>query len=244
MATSDLISIIVPTYNEAKNIQKLLRQVHGAMKPYKYEVIIMDDNSPDKTAAIARSLAGKIPVRAVVRTKDRGLAKSVVDGFSKAKGSMFIIMDADLSHPPMLLPKLIEKQRRSKADIVVASRLIPGGGTEDWPAKRKITSYCAGLLAKPLTNVHDPMSGFFLMRRAVVDRVSLNPKGYKILLEILVKGHYKKAVEVPFIFRDRTMGQSKLNMRINAQYAMQLLELYACKMRLAIRRQGSLHRFF
>ncbi|MBI5397879.1 polyprenol monophosphomannose synthase, partial [Candidatus Woesearchaeota archaeon] len=165
---SPSISIIVPTYNEAKNIQKLLRQVHASMKQYPYEILVMDDNSPDKTAAKAKELANKIPVRPIVRKKDRGLAKSVVDGFKHARGNLLIVMDADLSHPPQILPKLIEKQKRSKADIVVASRLIPGGGTENWPRSRKLTSYVEGVLARPLTQIKDPMSGFFLFNKNVI----------------------------------------------------------------------------
>ncbi|MBI4739720.1 polyprenol monophosphomannose synthase [Candidatus Woesearchaeota archaeon] len=228
---SPSISIIVPTYNEAKNVQKLLRQVHACMKGYPYEILVMDDNSPDKTAMKAKELEKKIPVRPIIRKKDRGLAKSVVDGFKHARGNFLIVMDADLSHPPKVLPKLIEKQKKSKADIVVASRLVPGGGTENWPRSRKLTSYIAGVLARPLTQIKDPMSGFFLFNKNVIRNVALSPIGYKILLEILVKGNYKKAVEVPFIFRDRTAGQSKLSIKTNMEYLMHLSSLYMHKVK-------------
>jgi dolichol-phosphate mannosyltransferase len=229
--TSDMITIIVPTYNESKNIHRLIKEVSESMQGENFEILVMDDNSPDKTAEKARELESDFPVRVVVRTQDKGLAKSVVDGFKNAKGDTMLVMDADLSHPPTVIPRMIKRQRETDAEIVVASRLVEGGGTEDWPNSRKLTSYCASLLARPLTNIRDPMSGFFLLKRSVVEDAELKPTGYKILLEILVRGNYKKSVEEPFIFRDRTAGESKLNMKVNMQYAAQVFTLYGYKIK-------------
>jgi dolichol-phosphate mannosyltransferase len=228
---SDMITIIVPTYNESKNIHRLIKEVSESMQGEKFEILLMDDNSPDKTAEKARELESEFPVRTVVRTQDKGLAKSVVDGFKNAKGATMLVMDADLSHPPNVIPRMIKRQRETDAEIVVASRLVEGGGTEDWPNSRKLTSYCASLLARPLTNIRDPMSGFFLLKKSVVENAELKPTGYKILLEILVRGNYEKSVEEPFIFRDRTAGESKLNMKVNIQYAAQVFTLYGYKIR-------------
>jgi dolichol-phosphate mannosyltransferase len=221
-----MISIITPTYNEAKNISNLIKEIDKAMKGREYEIVVADDNSPDGTADIASNLKEKYNVTVLLRTKNKGLSPAVCDGFNIAKGNILGVIDADLSHPPKIIPQLIDAMEKEKADIAVASRLVRGGGTEAWPAKRKITSYIATMLAKPITSIKDPMSGFFFLRREVLDGAELKPKGYKILLEILVKGNYKKAIEYPFIFRDRTAGDSKLSIKTNIQYLQQLSSLY------------------
>lgn len=226
-----MISIITPTYNESKNIERLVSEIHKSMKGLNYELIVADDNSPDGTAEKVRSLSKKYPVKVIVRHANKGLAPAVVDGFKVARGNIIAVIDADLSHPPETLPKLIKAMEKSNADIVVASRLVSGGGTEDWPKSRKITSYLAIGLAKPVTKIKDPMSGFFLLKKEVIHKAPLKARGYKILLEILVKGKYKKAIEVPFIFKDRSAGQSKLTMKTNLEYLMQLLDLYIYKLK-------------
>lgn len=226
-----MISIITPTYNESKNIERLVSEIHKSMKGLNYELIVADDNSPDGTAEKVRSLSKKYPVKVIVRHANKGLAPAVVDGFKVARGNIIAVIDADLSHPPETLPKLIKAMEKSNADIVVASRLVSGGGTEDWPRSRKITSYLATGLAKPVTKIKDPMSGFFLLKKEVIHKAPLKARGYKILLEILVKGKYKKAIEVPFIFKDRSAGQSKLTMKTNLEYLMQLLDLYIYKLK-------------
>jgi dolichol-phosphate mannosyltransferase len=224
-----MISIITPTYNEAKNIENLVKKISESLRDIEYEIVVSDDNSPDGTAKLAKELSKKYPVNVLVRTKDKGLSPAVVDGFKIAKGDIFGVIDADLSHPPETIPKMLKAMKETDSDIVVASRLINGGGTEDWPNSRKLTSYIATTLARPLTRIKDPMSGFFILRKEVIKDAKLTTKGYKILLEILVKGNYKKAVEVPFIFRDRTAGQSKLNLKTNIQYLKQLASLYFYK---------------
>ncbi len=226
-----MLSIIIPTYNEANNITAVVKQIHASLKKIKHEIIIVDDNSPDQTAHIAQKLAKKFPLKVIVRTKDKGLAKSVLDGFKQAQGDTFVVMDADLSHPPEVLPRLYNELKKTNADIVVASRLVPGGGVEGWPKTRRLTSYVAAMLAKPLTSVKDPMSGFFLLKKEVIQDVPLSPLGYKILLEILVKGKYATAKEIPYTFKDRTAGVSKLNARVNFEYLLHIARLYLYKLR-------------
>lgn len=226
------IEIIIPTYNESKNLPVLIPLIFKVLGEdnIKAQVVIVDDNSPDGTSKIAEDLGKKYPVKVIIRKQDRGLAKSVVDGIRQTTGSIIGVMDADLSHPPEIIPKLI-KEIEDGADISIASRLVEGGGTEKWPGARQIKSYVATLLARPITSVKDPMSGFFFFKRDVVKNCKLAPKGYKILLEILVRGNYKNVVEVPFIFKDRTAGESKLTAKVSTEYFIQVFSLYIYKIK-------------
>ncbi len=230
-----MISLVVPTYNEAKNIEEFIKRTASAMNGQDYEIVIVDDNSPDKTADIAQEFADKYNVRVIVRYKDKGLANAVMDGIRMTMGDILGVIDADLSHPPELIPQLIEKL--NEADIVVASRLVDGGGAEGWPKRRKISSFIGTFLARPLMKVKDPMSGFFFLKRKVIEGIDLKPKGYKILLEILVKANYENVKEVPFIFKDRTAGESKLSLAVSLDYLVQLLDLYLFKIQ-KCRRKG------
>lgn len=227
-----MLSIIIPTYNEADNINNLIESIVKCIEHIdSYEILIVDDNSPDKTGEIVREYSKKNPnIKVMVRTKDRGLAKSVVDGYKNAKGDYLLVMDADLSHPPEIIPKLYYKIKEG-FDVVVASRLVEGGGTEDWPRTRRLNSFVGTFLCRPLTKVKDPMSGFYIIRKDLfLDFNKIKTEGYKILLEVLVKSKSKKTAEVPFIFRDRTYGNSKLNFMVNLQYVKQLIRLYFWKM--------------
>ncbi len=219
-----MISIIIPTYNEAENIRELVKRIYKAMKNYNYEIIVADDDSPDKTTKIASNLPKKYNIRILLRKKDKGLSKSVVAGFKIAKGSIIGVMDADLAHPPEKIPKMLDLIKKENADIVIGCRLIKK--IKNWSTHRRIISKLATLLAKPLTKIKDPMSGFFFIKRKVIKNISLKPKGYKILLEILVKGNYKKAIESPIIFKGRIIGESKLTAKIYFEYLRQLFELY------------------
>jgi dolichol-phosphate mannosyltransferase len=221
------VSIVIPTYNERENLQALVERIFVACNGMDIEVVVSDDNSPDGTADLAEELGKRFPVKVVRRLRDRGLSKAVLDGFRNASGDILGVMDADLSHPPEKIPEMVKALE--KADVVVGSRMLEGGGVEDWPLARKLISTGATLLARPLTGVSDPMSGFFFIRRRVIEGVVLNPMGYKILLEILVKGRYSNVAEVPFVFLDRQTGESKLNMKIQLQYLAHLLRLYVYK---------------
>jgi len=216
------VSLIIPTLNEKENISKLIPQVCKFL-PKGSEVIVVDDNSKDKTADEVRKLSKKYPVKVFVRY-ERGLSGAVIYGFDKAKNDYLGVMDADLSHPPETLPALINAL--NEADITVGSRYMPGGGVEEWPFVRRMISKGATLMARPLTRVKDPMSGFFFLRKAVIAGKDLKPKGYKILLEILVKGTYSKVTEVPFMFRNRNVGKSKMTLKTWRHYVEHLFSLY------------------
>lgn len=226
-----VISIIIPTYNEVENIENLIKNISNSMgRKYNYEIIVVDDNSPDGTYNSAKSLSKKYPVKAILREGDRGLSKSVLRGFYEAKGGVIGVMDADLSHPPEVLPKLIDPILKGKADITVGSRLAGGGCSKEWPLIRKVISVGARSIAIPLTPVKDSISGYFFVNRKVITNVGIIPRGYKILLEILVKGKYKKAIEVPIIFRNRFKGKTKLGTRVYIDYMVHILSLYCHKL--------------
>jgi dolichol-phosphate mannosyltransferase len=160
-------------------------------------------------------------VRVVRRAGKAGLASAVVAGFGAAKGDVLLVMDADLSHPPEVVPALLDAIAGG-ADLAVGSRYVRGGGTMDWPLKRRVVSRVACLLGNVLVPIRDSTSGFFAIRRAVIDGVKLNPIGFKIGFEVMARGRYKKAVEVPYTFRDRELGKSKFGQREILQYVVQL----------------------
>ena len=224
------VSVIVPTYNERDNVRPLLERIFASCVGLDVEVVVADDGSPDGTAGEAEALAKRYPVVVLRRTGERGLSPAVVEGFSKASGRIIALMDADLSHPPEVLPKLLRKVEAG-CDIVFASRNVPGGGVSGWPLYRRLVSRAAALLSRPLTQSSDPMSGFFMFRREVISGVSLNPLGFKIGLEILVKGKYGRYGEVPYVFRDRAAGESKLDARQYRYYVLHLVRLYAFKLK-------------
>lgn len=181
----------------------------------------MDDDSPDGTAELSQSLAANHPIRVVRRAAKAGLASAVVAGFSQAKGDVLVVMDADLSHPPEVVPQLLDALA-GNADLAVGSRYVAGGGTMDWPLRRRVVSRVACLIGNVLVPVRDCTSGFFAMRRTVVDGARLNPIGFKIGFEVIARGRYRKVVEVPYVFRDRELGRSKFGRREVLQYLMQL----------------------
>jgi dolichol-phosphate mannosyltransferase len=215
------ISIIIPTYNEVDNIVPLVERIHAAMGGRPYEIIFVDDNSRDGTAETAAALAPKYPVRALVRKNKRGLATAILDGLEYARGDYVCVMDADLQHPPEVLPSLI-KEMDAGHDLVIASRYVPGGGCEGWSLSRRVISKGAIAIAHvflPGTRgCSDPMSGFFAFRRKVVENAELNPLGYKILLEIELMGNPESVTEVPFVFVTRTRGESKLSSKTQKEY--------------------------
>lgn len=207
------LSLIAPTYNEKENIVPLVERVDKALSQYNYELIIVDDNSPDGTAQLANSLSSKYPLKVIVRTTERGLASAVVAGFSQASGQVLGVIDADLQHPPEAIPALLDAIRGG-ADVAIGSRYVEGGGIEGWSTKREIISIGAKTIARLLLSsvkgIKDPLAGFFLFRREVIEGAVLAPTGYKILLEVLVKGNASQVVEVPYIFKERERGKSNL----------------------------------
>ena len=236
-----MVSIIVPTRNERENVEELLGRTLAALAAVAEpsEVVVVDDDSPDGTAAevrrVAEALGARERVRVVVRRGDRGLARAVARGIREARGDLLVIMDADLSHPPELLPRLVEEVRRGRADLAVASRRVPGGGAAGWPLGRRVVSWAAGLAARPLVPVRDTTSGFMAFHRSCLDGVRLAPRGYKIVLEILARTRARRVAEVPFVFRDRRRGTSKLSGRVAGAYLVQLASLYRHRFPTAVR---------
>ncbi len=231
-------SIIIPTYNEHDNITALVQRLAEALTGYNYEIVFVDDNSNDGTAELAESLKDEHPISVIVRKDKRGLASAVVDGLSHTSGGIVAVMDADLQHPPEVVPDLI-KAIEEGADIAVASRYIEGGGCQGWSLTRKLISrgaiFLAHLLLPATRQVNDPMSGFFMFKKDVVTNARLNPAGFKILLEILMIGKFRNVTEVPFTFVTREKGESKLNARQQVDYLKHIYSL--------MRRTGELVRF-
>ena len=226
-APEDLVSIVVPTYNEAEGLPRFVEAVFAVLRDREVdaEMVIVDDNSPDGTGRVADELATRFQVRVLHRQGKLGLASAVVDGFHLAKGRILGVMDADLSHSPSAIPDLVKVIQSGEAELAVGSRYVPGGGTEGWPLRRRVVSKAACWLARPLSGVRDATSGFLFMRREVVEGVQLNPIGFKIGLEIIAKGRYRRCVEVPYVFRDRFAGSSKFGKREIIAYLRQLVSL-------------------
>ena len=224
------VSIVVPTYKEAENLRPLVEGVMAAMNasPWSAEMIIVDDDSRDGSAEAVGQLAEHHPVRIVVRTQERGLSSAVIRGFREAAGHILVCMDADLSHPPGALPDLIRPVADGEADFSLGSRYVPGGSTSsDWGLFRWLNSWVARTLARPLTNVSDPMAGFFCLRRESFEQAdALNPIGYKIGLELIIKARCRRVREVPIAFVDRAAGQSKLTLSEQWRYLVHLKRLY------------------
>jgi dolichol-phosphate mannosyltransferase len=215
-----VISVIVPTYNEAGPLPLLVERLAAAMSR-EWELVVVDDGSPDGTADIAEQLAPKRPVRVVRRKAKSGLASAVIDGFTAARGDVLVVMDADLSHPPEVVPDLV-RALDDGADLAVGSRYVRGGKTMDWPLRRRIVSRVACYMGNALVPVRDATSGFFAIRRSAIDGVRLNAIGFKIGFEVIARSRAKKIVEVPYTFRDRELGKSKFGRREIGQYVVQL----------------------
>jgi len=224
----ELLSVVIPTYNEKDNITPLITEVHQALIGCDHEIIIVDDNSQDGTIEIVKKLASQYPVKLFVRRDEKGLATAVIHGIKQASGNIVAVMDADLQHPPEILPKLY-KAIQDGADMAVASRYIKGGGCPNWGLFRRITSKVALRIAHIFLpssrRVKDPMSGYFMFRKENVDLLKLKPVGYKIALEVMLVGSFKNVVEVPYIFNERSAGRSKLRPQQQIEYLSHILSL-------------------
>lgn len=234
MTQAPKVSIVIPTFDEAESLPVLVERLTQALSGsgQDYELLVIDDDSPDGTWRVAEQLGARNPhVRVIRRTSgERGLAPAVVEGWRQARGEIIGVMDADLQHPPQLLPALLEQLNGHAADVVIASRYLPDGARLRWNPIRKWISRGASNLAQAVLppaahQVTDPMSGYFLLRREVLDGIALQPKGYKILLEVLSRGRYQRVVEVPYEFQRRHAGQSKLGASVMRDYLVQLWRL-------------------
>lgn len=220
--------MIVPTYNEKDNLDELVERITNACssRAVQAEIVVVDDNSPDGTGERAEDIAKTYRMKVVHRSGKLGLSSAVLAGITASSGEIVVVMDADLSHPPESIPEMIGKIEAREAEVVFGSRYVRGGSVEKWPFYRRIVSKGATLLARGLTKVKDPMSGFFAFRREVIQGVNLSPVGYKIGLEVLVKGKYSKVVEVPIRFANRRAGKSKLGATEYLRYIDHVTLLY------------------
>ena len=223
------ISVVVPTYNERENLPMLMEGLRSVIGDYGLEIIIVDDCSPDGTGEVAEQLSRKYGnVKVIHREGKKGLASAVIEGFNCAGEDILGVIDADMQHPPENICRML-KEIHNGADIVIASRYVKGGGVESWSERRKLISKVASLLARlvfpKIRNIKDPVSGFFLLKRATLKGASINSIGFKILLEILAKGTYDKVVEVPYVFRERKKGRSKLSFKEYYDYLRHVFRL-------------------
>jgi glycosyltransferase involved in cell wall biosynthesis len=224
-----VLTIILPTYNEADTIGLVLDRLASALASMPYELIVVDDSTDGTHHRVAEITRGAPHIRLIHRQGRRGLASAVVDGIAAASGDVICVLDADLQHPPEVLPRLVETLERAHADLVVASRYVAGGRYEAFTRSRRLASTGATVLARLLfprvRPVSDPLSGFFAFRRGVTDGVALRPLGYKILLEVLVRGRLTVVAEVPYRFDARAAGESKLALRQHWEYLRHLCRL-------------------
>jgi len=225
----DKLSLIIPTYNERDNLPTLLERINKALSRGDHEIIIVDDNSPDGTWAVTEQISRKSNnIKVIRRPRKMGLASAFLKGLNHAEGNLVGLMDADLQHPPELLPRM-HNEVRGGADIAIASRYVHSGRVDGWLLHRRLISRGAIVIAHllfPKTQaVKDPISGFFLLKREVIAGIQLNPQGFKMLLEILTKGNYSKVAEIPYTFRSRRYGKSKLSFNELWNYTKHLYRL-------------------
>jgi dolichol-phosphate mannosyltransferase len=224
--------MVVPTYNERDRLGELTDALFTACAAHhvELELVIVDDNSPDGTGQIADELARSRRMTVIHRAGKQGLGTAVVAGFAVASAETVGVMDADFSHPPALVPRMLKVFEATKADVLVASRYVPGGSTPDWPLMRRIMSRSACLAARPLSPIRDAASGFFLIRRSIAQGVAIKAGGFKICLELLVRAWPTRIVEIPYRFDDRELGESKMSVKEAAGYLFQLKDLLVVRL--------------
>ena len=257
-----LFSVVIPTLNEAENIIKLIKEIKtGTRENEPYEIVIVDDNSPDDTVGtllndftdddgfkvykirqniglqshqyylIYPQKENHFYIKIIKRNERSGLISAIYEGFKSSISEYILVMDADFSHSPSHINRLVSEIRRSNSDLVIASRYVKGGRIVGWTSKRIFLSKFATNLSKlifGLSNVSDPMSGFFIVKRKKKKKMQFNTSGFKILLEILVKSKNIKIEEIPYTFSDRASGVSKLNSKVTIDFFKGLYTLYKC----------------
>ena len=255
------MSIVIPTYNEAENISRLIEAIEDNLPSgFFTEIIVVDDNSPDGTGKIVETYRQNnnnatkksslerqdqeqeqdvleingnknCSVKVINRQNRTGLIPAILQGISSSAGDYILVMDADFSHSPENIPRMIEELLHNPDQIVVASRYIKGSSVVGWPLKRKIISRGANMIARyvlRLCNITDPMSGFFAFRRHLIENISIDTSGYKLLLELLVKvnGGSTRVREIPYTFTDRQSGRSKMDNGVVLEYIRAVWHLY------------------
>lgn len=230
MSEPIIVSIILPTRNEAGNIAEVIARTHNVLSDIEHEILVVDDNSPDQTADIARQIASSDRrVRVLERIGRRGLASACIEGALSASGEIIAVMDADLQHDEAVLPQLIEAVRSEKAELAVGSRHVDGGGLGEWSDDRKSLSNFANGLARRLskTPLSDPMSGFFAVRADTFRKLAPNMtgRGFKVLLDLVFASDRPlELAEFGYVFRTRDVGESKLDSAVGLQFLMMLYE--------------------
>lgn len=224
------MSVIIPTFNEASNLPVLVRRLENVLQEVPYELIVVDDNSPDETWKVGQELAAENRHIKVIRRMDmRGLSSAVMAGFAVGQGETLAVLDADLQHDERILPELVALVSEGKADVAVGSREADGGSYGNFSPHRRFISWGGAQLARTMlgVSVGDPMSGFFVLSRERYESVvgSVNPRGFKILLEFLANGPKPEVAEIGYTFRDRIHGTTKLTSSVAASYLLALMEL-------------------
>lgn len=207
-----MLSIIIPTYNEAKNLKEFVEVLRQTLSRFEYEIIIVDDSSPDGTGKLADSLKQSYAnIRVLHRFKKMGSGSAIIDGTRIAIGDIIATLNSDFQYPAEYLLTMIKQI--NEFDIVIGSRYVTGGGTQEWSWWRAIISRTATFLAHILIpksrQIKDPLSSFFVLKRTVINNAVIKPVGFKCLLEVLVKGSYDRVIEIPYIFQKRKAGKSK-----------------------------------
>jgi dolichol-phosphate mannosyltransferase len=233
------LALTIPTLREAENIRKVLDQVRSVLDPVgiRYEIIVVDDDSRDGTEEIVSGISREDPrVRILVRKGQRGLSGAVLHGWQNTDAAILGVMDADMQHPPELLPRLIASVLGGH-DLVIGSRYVSGGSMHDWNPVRKLLSAAAIWVTWPIQHhgarAKDPMSGFFFVRRECIESIPFQPTGFKLLLEILVRGRVRSVEEIPISFGLRHYGASKASVKVGVDYAKLLARLYASRLHLS-----------
>jgi dolichol-phosphate mannosyltransferase len=221
------VSLVIPTYNESANLPILAERLAAALDGRDWELVVVDDDSPDRTWEVAENLSPRFPVRAIRRIGRRGLSSAVVEGLHGAYGKKLVVMDADLQHDPTRVPALIDSLDNHQ--VAVGSRYVDQGSTGEWGGRRLAYSKFATLLCRLFLGigVSDPMSGFFALRKDYFLSIAeaLRPRGYKILMEILFRGKPERVEEVPIVFGKRLAGESKLGSIVAVDYVISLMEM-------------------
>ena len=227
-----MLTIVIPTYNEAGNLPKLSASLRSTLSETPYELLFADDRSTDGTEEVVFQLQQEDhPIRLIQAIdRPRDLSLSVLDGITESQYETILVMDADLSHPPAVIPQMLELLQKNATSFVVGSRYADGGSFDrDWGIWRFANSHIATLIAKPLSDCSDAMSGFFAFNKSNVELNRLNPIGYKIGLELMVRGDFSDIQEVPIVFKDRLVGESKMNLEQQLKYLRHLRRLYLHK---------------
>ncbi len=230
MSNRAAISVILPTYNESGNIALLIDRLKTVLKSIPHEIIVVDDNSPDRTWEIVEKISEKNPwVRVIRRIEDRGLSSAVLTGMAVANGEVFAVMDADLQHDESILPEMFRAIHDDRMDICIGSRGIEGGSYGNWSATRRFMSWVAAFMAKVMlpVNVKDPMSGFFVISRETYQKSAdkINPRGFKILLEFIGRSRGLAIKEIGYTFKNRIHGETKLSSSVIKNYLIALWDL-------------------